>query len=378
MGKIHKSVVLAVLIALSFVFGLTGIRYLVIVIIPCLAVCFFMLVKSDTIKNLRDDFSLPQMGRFLKTREGYLFMVCIVTFLVSAIGYWVNIHVLPGIFIFENQASVKLLNGAQLFDRLQGVIKGALDAIGYRGGSRLFSFDGIVGVLTLLLAALSIYCVARLMKKRAYLEEYAQKFLLYFCIVSFLENFLVFVFIRAEFASRYYIPVLIFSIPVFAVYLYSERAKVNKALAGLAVCVIFIVCGFNTIFVQYNEDGAGNERRSGHIAYLENEEYVFGYSTYWNANILTELSNGQIEVANLRENLDQLTLYYWVSPKKLYDRDYHEGKTFLLLTTEEENEFGKSMPVLDKMERSYSDDAFVVYTCPDISLVREYISDDRG
>ena len=89
------------------------------------------------------------------------------------------------------------------------------------------------------------------------------------------------------------------------------------------------------------------------------EEYSFGYATYWNGNIMTELSDGQVEVAQIAE-LPEMTYFRWSSPTRYYEDGYHQGKSFLLLTREE-FEVYKELPSLQESECVYQDAAYVVF-----------------
>ena len=93
--------------------------------------------------------------------------------------------------------------------------------------------------------------------------------------------------------------------------------------------------------------------------FLQEQTYDFGYATYWNANILTELTDGYVEVANVHEVAD-MSMFYWSSPKMYYEKDYHDGKTFLLLTTEEAAMYKEADPVRGG-KKVYEDDGYVVY-----------------
>ena len=93
--------------------------------------------------------------------------------------------------------------------------------------------------------------------------------------------------------------------------------------------------------------------------FLAEEEYEFGYATYWNANIMTELTNGYVEVANVQD-VDSMSMFYWSSPAMYYQEGYHQGKTFLLLTTEELVKYEDS-DVVRIGEKIYEDNGYVVY-----------------
>ncbi len=94
-------------------------------------------------------------------------------------------------------------------------------------------------------------------------------------------------------------------------------------------------------------------------AFLEEKGFEFGFATYWNANIMTELTDGRVEIANIQDP-ESLEYFKWSSPVKYYQEDYHQGPVFLLLTTEEATEYGKAK-VLRAGEKLYEDDHYVVY-----------------
>ena len=93
-------------------------------------------------------------------------------------------------------------------------------------------------------------------------------------------------------------------------------------------------------------------------AFLQENEYSFGYASYWNANIMTELTDGYVEVANIRE-FEDMSYFYWSSPMKYYEPDYHKGKTFLLMTQEQLAEHAE-LSVVSEGEKVYEDETYVV------------------
>ena len=93
-------------------------------------------------------------------------------------------------------------------------------------------------------------------------------------------------------------------------------------------------------------------------AYLEEKGYTFGYASYWNGNIITELTDGAVEIANIRE-IDRMDMFTWSSPVVYYQEGYHNGKTFILLTAEEAAEYAR-LPVIAAGEVVYEQQDYVV------------------
>ena len=78
-----------------------------------------------------------------------------------------------------------------------------------------------------------------------------------------------------------------------------------------------------------------------------------------NANIITELTNGAVEIGNIGDP-EHLEYFKWSSPMKYYEEGYHAGETFLLLTAEECAEYAEA-PALKQGEKVYEDGSYTVY-----------------
>jgi hypothetical protein len=92
--------------------------------------------------------------------------------------------------------------------------------------------------------------------------------------------------------------------------------------------------------------------------FLAENDYHFGYATYANGNIITELTDGQVEIANIVDP-QYLEYFKWSTPFKYYEEDYYQGKVFLLLTTGEYISYIEAEPV-QKGEVIYQDGSYVV------------------
>ena len=125
------------------------------------------------------------------------------------------------------------------------------------------------------------------------------------------------------------------------------------------ICVGFLALGcFQTTKSVLHSKG--NEHRQASIEFLEDNGYTFGYSTYWNANVVTAISNGKVEVASIYSP-ETMDYYLWGTTKDYYKEGYHDGKCFLLLTLEEREAY-KEGSVLSNGQEIYRDDYFVIYS----------------
>ena len=90
----------------------------------------------------------------------------------------------------------------------------------------------------------------------------------------------------------------------------------------------------------------------GYIDFVKAEGYDYGYATFWNANITTEMSDGVIDMTSLDPNADKLVVFRWLTDKRLIEKE-HE-KAFLVLTKEELDMYDEKKPV-------YEDEYFSVF-----------------
>lgn len=104
-------------------------------------------------------------------------------------------------------------------------------------------------------------------------------------------------------------------------------------------------------------------------AYLEDEEIKTGYATFWNANILTELSDGYIDVycwsdREKIENLENINqLYEWLQLVS-HVEEVPSGKLFILLS-KDEYEFFPWKDRLDEKGTDYQTDSYLMYLFDD-------------
>ncbi len=110
-----------------------------------------------------------------------------------------------------------------------------------------------------------------------------------------------------------------------------------KVIVLLAWCAAIAFSGYDFLA----DKGVQEDKRDHQLIadYLVENGYYKGYATFWNANILTELSNGRIDVYDWQDSLNQADgnidrTYKWL---QLVDHDTHrpEGKVFLLFHSDQ-------------------------------------------
>lgn len=346
-GKTHRKTAHLLLCALTFVSCLGGIRQLTVTLMPMwLAVLCLVFRHSRKLGTPREFF----------LKYSYLW----TSSLAGVAGYLVNNKILSRIFLFDTYSRLVLVQPT--FDRLQVVLRTLLNTFGYSEDgvpdTPLFSGKGLFFVLSLCFMALLLILVIQIWKRGRELSLPAE-FLLLFSIYGFGIVFLLYVFTDMSITTRYYALSLMMFVPLLIVfYQEADLSKGVKQLFLTATAVLLCVLGV----AEYHSCLASelNEGRMASVAWLEQEGYTLGYSSFWNANVLTELSDGQIEMVPLTEGRDGAPgLYPWLVKLDNLFPDEERGPVFLLLYVHEtdryENLTAGRTPV-------YEDDNYYIYS----------------
>jgi hypothetical protein len=365
--------VFALFVLLSFLLGVQGVRGVLCVTIPLLLACAWAYREGP--------------------EEKPLLFPGACGFFAGAAGFVVN-HLLH--FVYSFHAFVNTLTDdlyANLFSKLGQSLVCLAGFFGFSAGSPLFSAAGILSVSSIFFTAL--FCLKTVRFARAKNAASAgagsvgargagvapERFVALFFLASALCNIFVFIVAGENVEARYFIPFMALYAPLLAVF-FGRRARPpakNAVAVILGVTLFFFAQSF--LNFQSLAQSRGNENRKGYIDYLLENRLDFGFATFWNANITTELSNGRIEVAGLDPDgvepgaLRFLRLHNWLNPARVFVRALHPGPSFLLLTRAEwllAQEAGRGFA---QRAPDYEDDAYVVLRLPAAFIYDEVLDD---
>lgn len=182
------------------------------------------------------------------------------------------------------------------------------------------------------------------------------RFLLWFFVTAFILNTFVFLFTTSTIVARYYITVFLFVLPLLCIYYEYERLPLDRLLLAFLLCGALALATAKCVYSFADKDK--NKDKKPVAAYLKEQGYTFGYASYWNGNIITELTDGAVEIANIHE-IDRMDMFTWSSPVKYYQEGYHSGRTFILLTAEEAEKYAQAR-VIAAGEVVYEQQGYVV------------------
>ena len=344
--------------ALALVCGVSGVRYLLALQCPLVLAAFVYLLKSEGFADFRAELNSSNIAAQCKK----LWKSCQMKYLLYAIagaagsvaGYGINVLYVSRSYVFQTYDATNFIAVYQgvFFERLQNALGSLLMLFGYIPDRGVISLRGVVT-----LAAFVMIAVFGFVSIKAYKGSFGlRQFVSLFLMVSLVLNVFVFVFTTSTMVPRYYLTVFVFVLPLLCFYMEQDQLFLDKAVVTLLLAACLLLATGKTVLSYKSVDKNADKRVVAE--FLQQNNLSFGYASYWNANIITELTDGRVEVANV---LDPVSLEYfkWSSPMKYYEEGYASGEVFLLLTAEEVTK-AQDCAALQTGEVVYEDAAYTV------------------
>ncbi|GHU44156.1 hypothetical protein FACS1894190_15290 [Spirochaetia bacterium] len=339
---------------LSVMLGMGGIRALLDIQTPLFITCFIAYY-----------FNKPH------SNKNY-FRLGLISLLLCIVGSGFN-FLLHAFFKFHSFAGTGLTNfHNQLFQKLGNTIVEFLEYFGYRPDSKMFSPAGVFSILSVFLLMFIIIASIKLVKENYSITNgtwNSKTFFLLFFIVTSVFHSVLFLFLENDAVnSRYNIPFMFLYVPVLAILFEQIVRKFHAAESRFIICLMVItIFGTGALNFQNIVAVNHNDVRQGYITYLEKNKLRFGFASYWNANVTTEITNGTVEMVGLNpENIHAIN--NWLLPVLYDDPNYYKGETFLLLTGNEYETY-KNEDWLSQKKAGYSDKDFILFRYPSEMIV---------
>lgn len=295
------------LLILSFVAGLGGIRMLVVCYVPL----FLATILTE----------LPFLKSKKEHTKSFIAQTAAVT-LVCACGYLVNNRVLAKQYSFVSWG-IRFV--APQKNRLIDVIRGTFSVLG-AGLLKEFSLAGIARTMALMMCCILIYMVVRLLVNWRFLEQETQILLAFFAC-SYLTTSAVAVLTLQPWSSRYLIMPCMGFVVVLAAYFkcYPVSHPLSKTLCAFLV-VAELITGIDQYrtFVQTNK----HQKKDDAYEYILNSGIDFGFGDWDASDMLTEVSNGRIHLCKLID-FGTPQAWYWLMEKDF--QKYAKGKPVFLI-----------------------------------------------
>ena len=339
---------------LSFIMGVQGIRALIVVYFPLLIASVYLWLKMKEKKHFP------------------LFLGC-YTFIICCAGYLGNnlLHIWYSFYSYGNMGTENIFTN--FFPKLSRSLANLAGFFGFSSNIPLFSAQGFFSIASIFAALVLFWAVFKAIRQEQLKNE--GLFLPVFFVSSVILNFFTFIIVNQAVTSRFFIPFMVLYIPLCAI-LFEEGEKIYEYLKRTAIIfgiTLFIIGQGYTNF-QGLPGRDLNSIRKGYIQYLLDNELEFGFATFWNANVTSELSNGRIEATGLDPRIragadgNLFSFSSYGNPVKFFDPLYHSKKSFLLLARNEWD-FVRSRRSFAGLTPDYEDSHFVIITYPSAEII---------
>ena len=351
--------------AFSFLIGMNGLRQVLTFYLPLvLAALFLCFVYSRP----KADVTLP--GLAIPERR---LLIGSLTATAATLGGWLlNTRVLRYHYHYTSQEGVHF--AAFDGERLERLFFGWLESFGFQTGEYVTStqlFYNAFCFLALFILICAFLSLARC-PQRYTLAERLFYLLAFFAFLAYEGLYL---FTDMVYYTRYNIPVVVLMMPVAVDYLYRlPRCRLWRGalLGGMAALLLW--CG-NDYYTELWPKNMTSSQEAA-VAALRVAGYTEGYATFWNANVMVELSNGAFDIRVWKPGEDVTdpdNLYEWLQVADHFDT-VPEGPVFLLFN-KKEAEYTTPSQVLDQGTVEYEDDNCIAFGYPSYETMRSDFSD---
>ncbi len=379
-----RAVRLVLLLLIAFISCMNGFRQGFAMSVPLLLTALLMIVK-DSLSGTGTLYDVPR-NRY--RHAGLAVLVCAA----GMAGLLVHNVFLVRYFTVMQQTdvSVSLLSA----DSLRNLLESYLQLFGFQKDCALFSAEGLLSLGAVFSAVVLFFLsVNTLLKQKRIPGDPGQDFLGHFYPVAMLTMTLVFLFFTVKPAYlTYYFPVFAWIFPYLGLFFdregFSLRTATLKRAAVWIACLCMLLNGvFWSYYALYPERTQVDwfkgpdqyydavERMAGVVDYIEENDLEVGYATFWNSNIVTELTSGKVSMITIyRIYPDSAYGYHdWLTAKPFREESFVEDKNvFLLLEQEETWVFCDSELSLYAIP-TYSDEYYQIYQFDFSTTVWEYL-----
>lgn len=360
-----RVVLLVIQMLFSFVIGMNGLRQVLTFYLPLvLAALFLCFVYSSP----RAGVTLPGLG----VRERRLLTGSLAAAAATLAGWQVNVRVFRYIYHYTSQEGIHFtaFDGA----RLEQLFFGWLESFGFQTGEYVTSPQLLYNAFCFLALAV-IVCAYLSLARHPERYSLAERVLYLLSFFGFLAYEGVYLFTDMVYYTRYNIPIVVLMMPVAVDYLYRlPRCRLWRGalLGGMAALLLW--CGNDYYTKLWPKNMTASQEAA--VTALRVAGYTEGYATFWNANVMVEMSNGAFDIRVWRPGEDMTdpdVMYEWMQTAD-HVGTAPEGPVFLFFN-KKEIEYTTPSRVLDHGKVEYEDENYIALGYSSYEAMRADFSD---
>lgn len=326
-GRFNRVLGLLLLLGLSVWGGLGGVRMLMLCAAPLgLTVCVLLFARLCSSGTLREAVRSQEAAYLLWTA-----VIC-VGFLT---GYLINAVVFASKYSFENfgEALLYQINWEEVFRQINYLPY----YFGFVNRQPLISLDGVCNAAAIAVVIVSVLSLFALLRRQRELSG-GQRLVVLFTAFSVALGMGLNSMMRyaqlggGAYTVSYYLPglLLLVSMAFAAVDGKEIRLKGFRSVALLAMTAVFLLQTVRYVRSDFRTGDADYRKTAN---YLLDNGYTRGFATFWNANVMTEATDGALEVYTYA-TWEEPELHEWLQKKEHFEK-LPEGKVFVLVDYDE-------------------------------------------
>lgn len=341
---------LLLLVILGFTSCLGGLRQIMICYDPLWLTGFIMwLVLFRKEKKLSISTTVTLL-------DGTLLM------LSSLAGYGINRSFLSNIYSFDTQSNTSwaLLEMTRVWDCLGDLVR----LFGWHRDVRILSLNGIANAASLILFICIIIAIAFVLLRRNQFT-FQEKVLVLFTTAALFLLLMVYSF-TDTYNESYWVPLLPFLFIPLLLVVSRESFQPVQAMELGTILLTVGLCTHSTIQDPYISWVQDDRNLPQAVEWLCDRGYSAGFGSFWTSDVVTELSNGKIEMWTLG-SADSTELFPWLQVKE-HMYTLPEGPVFLIANVKEDSvDPLPSEKTTSKLADylAYDDGNYVIYTFDD-------------
>ncbi len=242
---------------------------------------------------------------------------------------------------YTNASMLNLVEG-NIGEQVQKLISEILVGLGYNSVAKQMSLEGILSLAVVIFACilLVIFPVLLTRNYKTYSINIKRLIVLYW--FTWLFEILTIVFSVNGLGFRHVLYTIVLGIGLSIYYVVEEVLRQGTVLSivfGIAMSAFVVVNWITPPFAVRAEEIV--DAREDLCDFLLFHDLKYGYATYWNAGVYTVWSDMEVLIYPLDK--DEFEPYHWYSTRELYLPTEEAGKTFIMLSEQEYNEWSRTV-----------------------------------
>ena len=371
---------LFLLLLFSFIGGLGGIRQLMITHAPLvISLIVFHLSRNQLRNGSIFPFSLENLQ---------IILLSLISSFASVLGFKGN-GILSDYYSFFSQSETRL--GFIEFTEFNDILYGFFHQFGFRDDVKMLSLTGILSLAGIFAGIYSIFAAVKELSTNSSTNSrtfVVQSFFFFYTVIM-LAVFVV----TGGYQSYYFYLYLLFCISWVSPLLFIRLSKLYASKSSFTLqkflVILTLLCLFANGFANITffngkhliaqtyegltfRDTEKAQKLEGSISYLTENNYDIGYATFWESNILAELSDGQIRTVTVtcNEATGELSYYRWLTLNSLIQSP--KEKPFVFLEQKYKNAFASS-EISQYCVLTYEDDYHCIYDIQNYNMFLHYM-----